>query len=127
MGEEENRDAVVRYFAAVNGRDFQTMDQVRHDDDFVQEWPQMRARSRGKDRTRAMDESDPAPLKSLVRRIAGAGDAWIAETGLAHPDGRMWEAVTLFEFRDGKVVRQTEYLAPPIDAPPWRAQWLERM
>jgi hypothetical protein len=30
------------------------------------------------------------------------------------------------EFRDGKVVRETQYFGDPFEASAWRAQWVER-
>jgi hypothetical protein len=29
------------------------------------------------------------------------------------------------EFRDGKVVRETQYFADPFEAPQWRRQWIQ--
>jgi hypothetical protein len=34
--------------------------------------------------------------------------------------------VSVVEFRDGKVARETDYFAQPFQAPQWRAQWVER-
>ena len=34
-------------------------------------------------------------------------------------------ALSIGEFRDGKVARQTQYLADPFVAPAWRAQWVD--
>jgi hypothetical protein len=35
--------------------------------------------------------------------------------------------VSIMEFRDDKVARETQYFADPFVAPAWRAQWVERM
>jgi len=37
------------------------------------------------------------------------------------------ETVSIMEFRDGKVTRETQYFADPFGPPAWRAQWVERM
>jgi len=34
--------------------------------------------------------------------------------------------VSIMEFRDGKVSRETQYFAGPVDPPPWGAEWVER-
>jgi hypothetical protein len=34
---------------------------------------------------------------------------------------------SIIEFRDGKIVKQTDYFGSPFEAPAWRAQWIERM
>lgn len=34
--------------------------------------------------------------------------------------------VTLMEFEDGMLARQTDYFAEPFEAPEWRSKWVER-
>jgi hypothetical protein len=34
--------------------------------------------------------------------------------------------IHLLELKDGKVIRETDYFAPPFEAPEWRAKWVER-
>ena len=34
--------------------------------------------------------------------------------------------MSVFELRDGKVVKETDYYAQPFQAPEWRAAWVER-
>jgi hypothetical protein len=31
------------------------------------------------------------------------------------------------EFRNGKVVHETQYFADPFEAPSWRSQWVQPM
>jgi hypothetical protein len=33
--------------------------------------------------------------------------------------------VSIMEFRNGKVVHETQYFADPFEAPPWRSQWVQ--
>jgi hypothetical protein len=40
-------------------------------------------------------------------------------------EGRGVCTVSIMEFRDGKVARETQYFADPFDAPTWRTQWVE--
>jgi hypothetical protein len=35
--------------------------------------------------------------------------------------------VSVLEFRDGKVIKETDYFGQPFTAPEWRAQWVERI
>lgn len=126
MGDEQNRAAVERYFRGVTDKDFEALDALRHDD-FVQEWSQMGERTRGRANAKAINENHPGTPKATVRRLFGGGDLWIAETDLAYPDGSVWKAVNIFEFKDGKILKQTDYFGAPIAAPAWRARWVERM
>ena len=42
-------------------------------------------------------------------------------------DGKPSYTVSIMEFKDDKVARETQYFADPFVAPTWRAQWVERM
>jgi ketosteroid isomerase-like protein len=121
---DQNRATVERYFAAVSAKDFEALDTIRHDE-FVQEWHQMNERTRGRVNARQINEHHPGLPRAKVKRILGADDYWVAETTLTYGDGSVWDAVNIFEFRDGKVVRQTDYFCQPLPAPAWRAQWVE--
>ena len=70
--------------------------------------------------------SQPSKKRFAVRRIIGGGDLWITEFILTY-DGKPSYTVSLMEFRDDKVARETQYFADPFVAPAWRAQWVERM
>jgi len=41
--------------------------------------------------------------------------------------GRPAYTVSIMEFRNGKVVHETQYFADPFEAPAWRSQWVQRM
>jgi len=53
-------------------------------------------------------------------------DLWITEFILTY-DGKPSYTVSIMEFRNNKVARETQYFADPFVAPAWRAQWVERM
>ena len=61
----------------------------------------------------------------MVRRIAGEGDLWVTEYVISYEDKPAY-TVSIMEFRDGKVARETQYFADPFAAPAWRAQWVGR-
>ena len=70
--------------------------------------------------------AQPNRKRFTVRRIIGAGDLWVTEYVLAY-DGRPSYTVSVMEFRDGKVARETQYFGDPFEPGPSRAQWVERM
>ena len=121
---DQNRATVERYFAAVSAKDFDALDRIRHDD-FIQEWHQMKERTRGKVNARRINESHPGLPRARIKRILGGQDYWVAETTLTYGDGSVWDAVNIFEFQDGRIVRQTDYFCQPLPAPAWRAAWVE--
>jgi hypothetical protein len=60
------------------------------------------------------------------RRTLAGGDLAVLEIDLTYSDGSRYLGVSVVEFRDGKVARETDYFAQPFQAPQWRAQWVER-
>jgi hypothetical protein len=121
-----HQQVVADYFDAVRAHDFDTLSDTRHDD-FVQEWHQMGERTRGKKNARLINENHPGLPMPTIRRIHEGPDFCVAETTLRYPDGSVWQAVNIFEFKDGLISRQTDYFGAPIPAPAWRSKWVERM
>ena len=52
------------------------------------------------------------------------GDLWITEYTIVYL-GRPSYTVSIMEFKNGKVVHETQYFADRFDPPAWRAQWVE--
>src|SRR5271165_3457983 len=125
MDEKEVRKALDRHWAASDANEFD----VEHDiyrDDAVLEYPQSRERIRGRRNIQASRMAQPNAKRFTVSRIVGSGDVWVTEFILAY-DGRPSYTVSLMEFLDGKVARETQYFADPFEPGPSRAQWVERM
>ena len=77
-----------------------------------------------KERQRAMHEAFANPPTFTIRRILGSGDLWITEYVLSYNE-QPTQTVSIMEFRDGKVARETQYFADPFEPPAWRTQWVE--
>jgi hypothetical protein len=56
--------------------------------------------------------------------MLSAGDLVTAEATLDY-DGPKYETVFIFEFRDGKIARETAYWSEAFEAPAWRSEWVE--
>ena len=125
MAENEIREALNRHWAASDANDFD----VEHDiyrEDAVLEYPQSRERITGRRNIQASRAAQPNAKRFTVSRIVGAGDLWVTEFILSY-DGRPSYTVSIMEFLDGKVARETQYFADPFEPGPSRAQWVERM
>ena len=97
-------------------------------EDFVQEWPQSGERVRGKEACLNIARNYPGgPPRIQLGRISGEGDHWVVEATARYPDGVDYHVVAIFELRDGKVARETDYFGPAYPAPEWRRQWVESM
>ena len=99
-------------------------DEVR-DPDYVLEMPQSGERIRGVDNLRAFRAAYPNPPTIKPRRLVGSGDFWVVEATRTDDRGRIF-VVAVIEFRAGKVWRDTRWFGDPLEAPAWRAKWMER-
>jgi ketosteroid isomerase-like protein len=125
MDETAIRQALDRHWAASDTNDFD----VEHDiyrDDAVLEYPQSGERIRGRRNIQASRTAQPNSKRFTVRRIIGSGGLWVTEFILTY-DGRPSYTVSVMEFRDGKVARETQYFGDPFAPGPSRAQWVERI
>ena len=125
MGDREIRAALDQHWAASDANDFEAEHQIYHED-AVLEYPQSGERIRGRHHIQASRFAQPNQKRFTVRRIVGAGDLWVTEFVLSY-DGKPSYTVSVMEFREGKVARETQYFADAFEPGPSRAQWVERM
>ena len=119
------RAALDQHWAASDANDFET-EHLIYQEDAVLEYPQSGERTRGRRNIQNQRASQPSKKRFSVRRIIGEGDLWVTEFILTY-DGKPSYTVSIMEFRDDKVARETQYFADPFAAPASRAQWVERM
>ena len=92
----------------------------------VCEYPQSGEIIHGRQNLQALRSHHPGkPSDFSVRRIVGQGDLWVTEYMINYQGKRAF-AVSVMEFREGKISHETQYFADPFEAPPWRAQWVAR-
>jgi ketosteroid isomerase-like protein len=125
MEDAEIRAALIRHWAASDASDFETEHEI-YREDVVLEYPQSRERIRGRRNIQSSRAAQPNRKRFTVRRIIGAGALWVTEYVLSY-DGEPSYTVSIMEFRDGKVARETQYFGDPFEPGPSRAQWVERM
>jgi ketosteroid isomerase-like protein len=123
--DQEIRAGLDQHWAASDANDFETEHRI-YREDAVLEYPQSGERTRGRSNIQNQRASQPSKKRFTVRRIIGGGDLWVTELVIAY-DGKPSYTVSIMEFRDDKVARETQYFADPFVAPAWRAQWVERM
>lgn len=125
MNETAIRDGITEHFALA-GKD-EVAAAAIFADDAVIEWPQSGERIRGKQNIIALHEASPVGVDFEIRRITGSGDLWVTETTIRYDGARPTSAVFIMEFRDGRVIRETDYFGEPFDPPGYRAAWVELM
>lgn len=126
MNEERDiRVALDRHWAASDANDFEAEHDIYHDD-AVLEYPQSGERIRGRRNIQASRSAQPNKKRFEVHRILGSGELWVTELVLTY-DGAPSYTVSIMEFRDGKVARETQYFGDPFEPGPSRVQWVERI
>jgi hypothetical protein len=125
MDDGEIRAALDRHWAASDANDFEE-EHVIYREDAVLEYPQSGERIRGRRNILSSRVAQPNRKRFKVRRIIGAGDLWVSEFVLSY-DGRPSHTVSIMEFLDGKVARETQYFSDSFEPGPSRAHWVERM
>jgi hypothetical protein len=125
MENREVRAALDRHWAASDANDFETEHQIYHEE-AVLEYPQSGERIRGRHNIQASRAAQPNKKRFMVSRILGAANLWVTEFVLSY-DGVPSYAVSIMEFEDGKVSRETQYFGDAFQPGASRAEWVERM
>ncbi|MCV7411605.1 hypothetical protein AWC05_16170 [Mycobacterium florentinum] len=123
MHDDDVRDALRRHWAASDTNDFDAEHEI-YRDDAVLEYPQSGERIRGRQNIQASRAAQPNSKRFTVRRLLGGGDLWISELVLTY-DGQPFYVVSVMEFEDGEVVRETQYFGEAFEPGPSRAQFVE--
>jgi hypothetical protein len=123
MGELEIRAVLDRHWAASDASDFEVEHEI-YRDDAVLDYPQSGERIVGRRNIQLSRAAQPNLKRFAVRRIVGAAGLWVTEFVLTY-DGRPSYTVSIMEFTDGKVARETQYFADPFEPAASRAQWVE--
>ena len=145
MTARSNEEVVRAYAAAHRAHDYDAVGRLRHPD-WTAEWPQTGERVRGHANDLAIMSNWPGGLPDAgmlhivgsedrwvatpgmtLQRVVGNGDTWWADGVATYPDGSTWFAAMIAEVRDGQIYRETWFFAPPLEAPAWRAAWVERI
>jgi ketosteroid isomerase-like protein len=127
MGEQENRAMIERVFDLTQKGDMEAVVQAYHDD-VVIEYPQSGEKIEGRKNALAVYTNFPEGTPSFtLREVRTSGDLAIAEHDGEYPDGSTWFATSIYEIRDGKVVRETDYFSQGFEAPEWRTQRVTKL
>jgi hypothetical protein len=125
MDDHTIRAALGRHWAASDAHDL-AAEHLIYREDAVLDYPQSGERIRGRANIQASRAAQPNLKRFSVRRIVGTGSLWITEYTLSY-DGRPTYTVSIMEFLDGKVARETQYFSDAFEPGPSRAQFVERI
>lgn len=123
MNDRDLQAALQRHWDASDANDFDVEHEI-YRDDAVLEYPQSGERIRGRDNICESRRLQPNSKRFAVRRIVGSGDLWVSEFTLTY-DGVPSYAVSIMQFSDGLVVRETQYFADRFEPGASRAHLIE--
>jgi len=125
MGDEQIREALDAHWRASADGDADAEHDI-YAEESICDYPQSGERILGRKNLQALRSHHPGkPSGFQVRRIVGGDDLWVTEYTIVY-QGKPAFTVSIMEFRDGKVVHETQYFADPFEAPEWRKQWVEQ-
>ena len=119
------RASLLRHWEASDISDFAAEHEI-YANQAVLEYPQSGERIRGADNIQASRMAQPSRKRFAVRRVLGGGAVWISELTLTYDEQPIY-TVSIMEFADGKVIRETQYFGEPFEPGPSRVRWVERM
>ena len=119
MDDGQIREALDAHWRASAAGDLNAEHDI-YADGVVCEYPQSGERIVGRNNLQALRGHHPdKPSGFAVRRIHGSGNLWVTEYAIDY-NTQTALVVSMMEFADGKVVRETQYFSEPFDAPQWR-------
>lgn len=118
----ETVQAMLRQHFENAGSDPELAHAMYHED-AVLEFPQSGERFEGLGNFREWRSSYPANTSFEFREVRGEGDFWVAEVTVTYDGGPENFGVSILELREGRIARESIYVAEGFDAPAWRAQW----
>src|SRR5712672_3608210 len=124
MDDRTVRMALERHWAASDASDFEAEHEI-YRDDAVLDYPQSGERIRDRHNIQESRTVQPNKKRFTIRRMIGSGDLWVTEFALTY-DGVPSYAVSIMEFREGRVANETQYFADRFDPAPSRPHLVER-
>jgi ketosteroid isomerase-like protein len=98
-------------------------------EDAVVEWPLTAERIVGRDNFVAVNREYPEGWSARVLRVVAEGDQVVSEVEVVHQEAGLFQAVSLWTVRDGRIVQGREYWTSPGSEtrPQWREPYTEPM
>ena len=124
MDDAAIRAALERHWKASDASDFDLEHEI-YREDAVLHYPQSGELIRGRRNIQESRTVQPNEKRFAVRRMIGREDLWITEFTLTY-DGVPSYTVSIMEFREGLVARETQYFADGFAPALSRAHLVER-
>lgn len=115
-------EAIQQLFGALESGNVEAVKGLVQED-FVMEWPQSGEKFVGRENALgAWTAQTDRPEMESEPSVTGSGDLWVVQMRLRYSSG-LNHYVGIFQLRDGKLARATEYFGAPFPAPEFRAKY----
>jgi SnoaL-like protein len=94
-----------------------------YNEDAVLEFPQSGERFEGVENLLEWRSDYPADTSVEFREIRGRDDFWVVELSISYDQGPENFGVSILEFRNEKIARESIYVTEAFEPPEWRARW----
>lgn len=145
----DNRRVVEQYIEGRKTQDWEAVGALHHAD-FTSEFPQTGELIPNHDKWVAIysrfegglpeEEADevhggsevvhvvtPLPMVMPVITVVGGGDTFTVTGKAQYSNGNEYYIITILQLKEGKILKETLYWAPPTAAPEWRSEFVERI
>jgi len=123
MEDRELRAALERHWAASDAGDFELEHEI-YQENALLEYPQSGEHIRGRRKIKESRLVQPNTKRFSVKRIIGSGNLWVTEFVLTYDDAPSY-SVSIMEFANGLVERETQYFASSFEASQSRAHLVD--
>ncbi|KQV29692.1 hypothetical protein ASC97_23275 [Rhizobium sp. Root1203] len=123
MQDHAVRLLLKRHWDASDAGDFEVEHEIYRVDATL-DYPQSGERIRGRQNIQESRFLQPNRKRFTVRRIVGSGDLWVSEFVLTY-DAKPSYVVSIMEFREGLVAKETQYFSDRFDPAPSRAHLVQ--
>jgi hypothetical protein len=123
MSDEVIRAKLSGHWQASDASDFAAEHEI-YREDAVLDYPQSGERIHGRHNIQESRSLQPSTKRFSVRSITGCGDLWVTELLLTYDD-RPTFVVSIMEFRENLVARETQYFTDRFEPAPSRAHLVE--
>ncbi len=123
MQDHAVRLLLERHWDASDAGDFEVEHEIYRVDATL-DYPQSGERIRGRQNIQESRFLQPNRKRFTVRRIVGSGDLWVSEFVLTY-DAKPSYVVSIMEFREGLVAKETQYFSDRFDPAPSRAHLVQ--
>jgi hypothetical protein len=125
MNDDEAFAKLNQHWDASDANMFEVEHEIYHGDAELH-YPQSGEWIKGRENIKQSRAVQPSSKRFSVQRILGSGNLWVSELTITY-DGAPSYVVSVMEFREGLVMKETQYFGAPFAPSPSRAHLIAQV